>query len=813
MITRKFLLAALTLLAIIFTPSCKDDDMEYVSMNVETKNISVGEEYQFFVTVSSTSNSTYSGSVKWTVSDASIATIDQNGKVVGKKESTEGVIVKATLDNGRYAIAYLYVGSRSVASADSVTVSRQLMYMNSLDIDTVKVWIAGAYSDANKYPLEAVMSKMNEDGTTVEYDENDPSTWVGTTVEIYTLEDYESQFGTTTPSTPGDEGEGEGEGEEEETTTATNGKTYVLRFTASNVDELAACTVTVGDLSKTIQLHVDFALYFSFNTIDPNNFNLSEISTEKPLEVKVNGTGNMQFNFYVVDSDNLQASIALVESEITSPSNYKISGSLSITLGTPQITQNSNGSYTLTVPVKAGQVAGSGTIRLTAFGKSITSNLTVDDGKTYKAVYISFATPNTYTIPPTEMVLTKSLQAFKSEENATPNTVTIRVYHYVDPDTSAPYINWEQSQSGDPVLIPIGSDPQNLYTDFEYEVGTSTGVSVVTFSVYNPQGEQGGEFSEWLNQSISATVTVLDKADVEVNSVTFNPDFVSTVAATLPLEAVMEPATSSSTWPIQYRVASTENGAEANITSSEDENGNLAYSLNIVKAGTIKVVAEAGPEGNKKSDELTVSAKLQLDVVNYSEPLVITNCPTSLKLGQTGNVVKVLYANYSVSEDQYKWVSSDEEVVEVDGAGKLTAVGTGTATIRVEIKDDFNIYASATRTITVSSLDINANLDDPRFDEYYVISSNGTEFWVDMEEDGASAGNYYTFNLNTDILSNDGVYTAGTDFTGTVKFPDGTQCDITSGTITVSGGNVTFDLTVTFETSTGTITGTKPLLP
>lgn len=809
MITRKFLLAALTLFAIIFTPSCKDDDMEYVSMNVETKNISVGEEYQFFVTVSSTTNSTYSGSVKWSVSDASIASIDQNGKVVGKKESTEGVLVKATLDNGRYAIAYLYVGSRTISSSDSVTVARKLLYMNSADIDTVKVWVANTYSDGNKYPLSAVMSKMNEDGTIVEYDENDPSTWAGTTVEIYTLEDYESMFGTSVPPASGDEEEGEGEGEE--TTTASSGKTYVLRFIASNVDELAACSVTVGDLTQTIQMHVDFALYLSYNTIDPNRLDPKEISSEKPLDIKVNGSGNMQFNFYVVDDDNLTASQALVESTITNLSNYSVTGSLSVILGTPQVSQNSNGSYMLTVPVSAGQVSGSGTIKLTAFGKTITSKLTVDDGKTYKAVYISFATPNTYTIPPTEMVLTTSLQAFKSEENSTPNTLTIRVYHYVDPDTSAPYINWEQNQSGDPVIIPMGSqcDSQNKFTDFEYQVGTSTGVATVTFNVYNPQGEQGGEFSEWLNQSITATITIMDKADVEVNSVTFNPDILSTLSATVPLEAVLEPATSSSTWPIDYSVASVENGAEATITSSEDENGNLAYSLNITKAGVIKVKAEAGPDGNKKSDELTVTAKLQLDVVNYSEPLQIINCPSSMKVGETASVTKLLRANYSVNEDQYKWVSSDEDVVTVDGLGNLEAVGPGTATIRVEIKDDFNIYASATRTITVSSLDINANFDT--LDDYFVISEGGLEFWVDMEEEGASGGIYYTFNLDKDILSSDGVYTAGTDFTGTVKFPDGTTCDITGGTITVSSGSVTFDLTVSYGASTGTITGTRPL--
>ena len=48
MIARKLLLSAFALLTLVFV-GCKDDEPEFVALNVETKEIVEGEEYQFYV--------------------------------------------------------------------------------------------------------------------------------------------------------------------------------------------------------------------------------------------------------------------------------------------------------------------------------------------------------------------------------------------------------------------------------------------------------------------------------------------------------------------------------------------------------------------------------------------------------------------------------------------------------------------------------------------------------------------------------------------------------------------------------------------
>lgn len=802
MITRKFLLSALVLLAVIFTPGCKDDDAEFVSLNVTTKSISVGEEYQFFVSVQSTSNSVYGGAVEWSVSDESVASIDQTGKVVGKKESpSDGIVVKATLDNGRYAIAKLYVGERTVSSADSVYIARKLVYMNQLTSDTLNIWIAPEYADENCFPISAKLNKLNDDGTI------DESASVASTANLYPYKDY---MATVNPGVEaGDLPAG-----------FSRGKVYVLVLNSASEDEQVAASVTVGDLTQQIDIHVDFSLYLSFNTIEPSDPS-NNPGLAKTLTIDTNGTGTLQFNFFVQDSNMPEESFATVKAALLDKSNYTLTGSAGIVLGTPVITPDTYSAgraYSLSMDVSAGNVSGSGVITLSVFGKELSVDLTIDDGESYERVYISFTEPNTYTIPPTEMTLTTSVTADMSTDANNPNTFKIKVWHDVAPDNRAPYIDWNVSQSGEPVIIPLGHHCSSdyKYTEFEYQVGTSAGSATVTFSVYNPQGELGVviegdktvDYGQYLNQSITATVTVQDKSKIEVESVMFNPDDITTNAAAVPLEAVMTPATASSAWPMSYTII--EGSDLATISEGSGESGESTYQLNISRAGVIKIQAAAGPAENQKSDILTVTAKLKLDQ-NASKPLEITSAPTSLYIGETGSVKKLLHANYTVDESSYTWTSSAPDILSVDQSGNVTAKAKGTADIIVEIKDDYNTYASDVRTITVNMLDISADLSTLPSD-YYVVYDGNSEFWVDTE---AGASDYYTFSLDNDILSADGTYTAGQDFSGTVTFPvskGSTVCDITGGTITVSGGNVTFNLTVSYGSSTGTITGTRELL-
>lgn len=795
MITRKFLLSALTVLAVIFTPGCKEEDAEFVSMNVETKNISVGEEFQFFVTVQSTSNSVYGGAVKWSVDDESVASIDQTGKVLGKADGE--TTVKASLDNGRYAIAKLYVGNRSV-TADSVYIARQNIYIKQAATDTVNVWISPKFSDVTCFPITAELFRLNDDGTIG--DQNG----IKSKCTLYAYKDY--MLGLDPAYDGGELPDG-----------FTTGKVYVIVLESGDTDENLACSVSVGDLTQNIEVHVDFSLYLSFNTIEPSNPG-NNPGSENNIDITTEGSGTLTYNFYVDDDNAGDLSFAKVKEALLDKSNYSVSG-VGVTLGTPVITPDTyqaGQSYSLSMDISAGSVGGNGNLVISAFGKQLLSHLNVDDGSTYKAVYISFTRPNTYTIPPTEMTLTTSVTADMSADASNPNKFKIRVYHYIDPDTRAAFIDWNIEQSGDPVIIPLGRQvsADNLYTEFEYQVGTSAGSASVSFSVYNPQGEQGGTYAEYLNQTITASVTIQDKASIPVSSVTFNPDNIETNAATVPLEAVMDPATSATAWPITYTV--TEGADLAEAVANKDDDGNItSWQLNVKKAGTIKVKAQAGEGDKEKSDELTVVAKLRLDQVMISQgrsPLEITTAPSSLYVGEEGTVTKLLHANYTVDESEFTWRSSNPDILSVDANGKVTALAEGTAAVIVEIKDDYNTYASDQREITVRTLSIDADISALPSDYYVVYFAGDPIFFVDTE---AGSSDYYTFSLDTEILTADGTYTAGTDFSGTVTFPvsaGSTECEITGGTIQVSGGVATFNLTVSYEGATGTITGSKQIL-
>ena len=63
--------------------------------------------------------------------------------------------------------------------------------------------------------------------------------------------------------------------------------------------------------------------------------------------------------------------------------------------------------------------------------------------------------------------------------------------------------------------------------------------------------------------------------------------------------------------------------------------------------------------------------------------------------------------------------------------------------------------------------------------------------------------------MNKDITEN-GVYSVGTDITGTISFPSDDRFDLIGGTITISDEGWTFDLQVSDGEVSGTVTGSKP---
>ena len=116
MIARKLLLSAFALLTLVFV-GCKDDEPEFVALNVETKEIVEGEEYQFYV-------ESYQGTIKWSVDSEKVATIDQTGKVKGVSVGTTNV--RALLSNGTNLMAVLTVNGRALES-DSISVSIEML--------------------------------------------------------------------------------------------------------------------------------------------------------------------------------------------------------------------------------------------------------------------------------------------------------------------------------------------------------------------------------------------------------------------------------------------------------------------------------------------------------------------------------------------------------------------------------------------------------------------------------------------------------------------------------------------------------------
>lgn len=419
-----------------------------------------------------------------------------------------------------------------------------------------------------------------------------------------------------------------------------------------------------------------------------------------------------------------------------------------------------------------------------------------------EALYISFGKVNPYQLPPTglETTMNKTVEASKPENPV--KTFSFRVWHLVYPEDKYPYIDYTITQTGDPVIEMVSENRDNKsFTSFEYRVGNTSGTAVINFRVYNWQGELGDQFAPYLYQDITARITVINKNEFFVESVKFYPEEeMHTSAKNACMNIEVLPLSISAIWPPVLTIESLQNGAEAIINNN---------CLSITHAGIIKVKATAGGADKEKSDVCTVTAKFKL-YMNNPKPIEISNVPKILPVGETYRINTIMHANYMLNEDEYLWESSDPSVISVDGSGNIRTLKEGKSEITVTVKDDFGNYASDKHSITIKNTSMNVNFNDPEFADYYVIESHNSTFFIDTREGAIS---YYTFYLNRS-LSDNGTYTAGADFTGTIQFPEeeGGEYNISSGAITINNGNMTMDLTITGNVITGRITGTRPIL-
>ena len=73
----------------------------------------------------------------------------------------------------------------------------------------------------------------------------------------------------------------------------------------------------------------------------------------------------------------------------------------------------------------------------------------------------------------------------------------------------------------------------------------------------------------------------------------------------------------------------------------------------------------------------------------------------------------------------------------------------------------------------------------------------GAKYYIDTED---GADQLFTIELDSMLSEGgeaiEGTHNAGTDFNGTIEFPSGDKFNIVGGTITIAGGQWTFNLNV-----------------
>ncbi|MBR4119986.1 MAG: Ig-like domain-containing protein, partial [Bacteroidales bacterium] len=345
----------------------------------------------------------------------------------------------------------------------------------------------------------------------------------------------------------------------------------------------------------------------------------------------------------------------------------------------------------------------------------------------------------------------------------------------------------------------------------------------IGFTIENPKAddpslseEDKALYETYRIQTATALVNVIDRNTVEVESVDFlndsdvlNAEVITgtvqeTTSGSVPLYTYIAPEESAGPWPAIFSLECTE-GAEATVKQSGIDattGTEITPEVSITHAGRIVVTATS----KDKTAIMTIDAKFKIDQTTQGEKLQLSTTKNEYLPGETDKVKAMLRSTYKVYDNEYTWTSSNPEVVEIDAEGNITAKGDGTSTITVSITDDYGYTLTATKDISVRSVSADANFNDPQWDGYYIIDlGEGGTYYMDTEE---GSEDLFTIVLDTE-LSGEGVYTAGTDFTGTIMFPTNDTFDITGGTITISGDEWTFDLQVSSSNASGTVVGTK----
>ena len=775
MIARKLLLSAFALLTLVFV-GCKDDETEFVALNVETKDIVEGQEYQFYV-------ESYQGTITWSIDNEKVATIDQTGKVKGVSVGTTNV--RALLSNGTNLMAVLTVNGRGLET-DSISVTIETLKLAPNAVSKFGVNITKkALIDDELYPLHVTLSEVSTQSEAGEIP--NPAT-----VSTVLREDSTG---------------------------------YDVTLNAGAVKAEYICKVAIGAFEQEIPVSVDYGVYLSHNLIITDNLNDVGLLTYKTISLGE----TLGYSFFCYLDGASDAQKAAVKEILLNKENYIVDG-LTLELGDVTINDASE-IWTVNVPLTS--VAKSyeqGLISLTIEDKTLDLNLTCDDGKKFSELYISFEQIYTYSeeTKTGSRKLDNSYLKYIGGNNVSTEKERFKVivWYTMSPDDRGDYINWSLN-------MPLGENApvkyigmQKLNTqqfEFEFEVNAA-GEANVEFTIENPKAddpslsEEDKEFYEkYRKQTVTAMVNVIDRNSVEVESVVFvdGPDPLvanviekqETSAGSVPLYTYILPEESAGPWPSVFTVEC-KDGAVATAKQAgidETTGEEITPEVSITHAGTVIVTATS----KDKTATLEITAKLRIDQNAQGDKLQLQTSKNEYAPGETDKIKTTLRSSYKVNDDEYTWVSSNPDVVTVDAYGNITAVSDGLATITVSITDAYGYTATATKDLSVRSVNADADLNAPEWDDYLVIellSEEGTgTYYIDTEE---GSSDLFIIALDAALVG-DGVYTVDSDFTGSIQFPTNDIFDIVGGTITISGDEWTFDLQISDGAATGSFTGTK----
>ena len=778
MIARKFLLSAFALLTLVFV-GCKDDEPEFYALNVETKSIVEGQEYQFYV-------ENYTGGISWSVDSKEVATIDNTGKVTGKALGTTNV--RAVLANGTPLMAVLTVEGRGGIDgetlSDSVSVSIETLKLAPLAESKFGIQVAAKkYIDSDKYPLHVELYSANELMSAQEGVVEEPAT-----VTTVLREDSTG---------------------------------YDVTIMAGSVKEDLICKVSLGDFEQEIPVSVSYGVYLSHNYIDINDLN-NNIGL---LTLKTNDVGTtINYSFFCYLDGASEAEAVAIEESLMNKENYIVSGEMSVELGEITIDKSSE-VWSVNVPVTSlAKSYERGEIALTIEDKTLVINLTWDDGKNFSELYVSFQEIYTYSEETklTSRKMDNSYLAYLNADKAVEGEeeiISMDVYYTISPDDRGDFINWNIST---PVAFiePIGYEKiSTTLFKFKFKV-KAAGMGEIKISIYNPKAddptlteEQKAMYDPYREQTLVAAVEVINRQTVGVDEVIFVDDAdpyvampleeMETTSRTVPLYTAITPEEAVGPWPAIFSLEF-EDGADASVKQSGvDESGNeIVPEVNITHAGTIYVTAKS----NDKTDVLKINAKFKLNMGD-GDKLQISTSKLEYLPGETDVVSPIIQANYTVKPEEYTWTSSNESVVKVEN-GVITTIADGEATITASITDSEGTEAKATRTIKVRTPKTDVNFDDEAYSEFYVIAGAGddpTIYYIDWNiEEGSEDSIELAL---TEEITEEGTY----DVAGSITLPTDGLFDIVSGTITYANGNWTFDLQIKNDKGLeGTVKGTRP---